>query len=271
MSNNFRDLHSYVSQRLLSLFETLAKKYHKLEKELLSKEQNSRIKIKCPDMKSKTFISSVHTSQEAESTLDNHLSSQPVNDEKLEMANTTITHELNPNDKPDVEINVNNLTELEMKSNAGDTTINVEDDDTTTTLVRIIFFLLSKSAFSKKSHFDLLYLRLLISQVQDINVLEEVLRMILEIINSCLSNQLQHNPNLIYALLYKKKIFDPFRNHQNFQDIIQNLDAVINYFSDKLKQVQSDLSVNEVLSTITQGTLVWPSHKLKVICCSKYY
>ena len=101
-------------------------------------------------------------------------------------------------------------------------------------------------------------------KVQDLNVLEEVLRMILEIINSCLSNQIQHNPNLVYALLYKKDIFDPFRNHQNFNDVIQNLDSVINYFSDKLKQVQTDLSVNEVLSTITQGTLVWPSHKLKV-------
>lgn len=89
--------------------------------------------------------------------------------------------------------------------------------------------------------------------------------MVLEIINSCLSNQLQHNPNLIYALLYKKNIFDPFRNHQNFQDVVQNLDIVINYFSNKLQQVQSDLSVKEVLSTIAQGTLQWPSHKLKVI------
>lgn len=88
--------------------------------------------------------------------------------------------------------------------------------------------------------------------------------MVLEIINSCLSNQLQHNPNLIYALLYKKNIFDPFRNHNNFQDVVQNLDIVINYFSDKLKPYGSDLDVNEVSAIITQGTLQWPSHKLKV-------
>lgn len=100
--------------------------------------------------------------------------------------------------------------------------------------------------------------------VQDLAVLEEVLRMVLEIINSCLSNQLQHNSNLIYALLYKKNIFDPFRNHHHFQDVVQNLDIVINYFSDKLKQAPSDLDVNEVSAIITQGTLQWPSHKLKV-------
>jgi hypothetical protein len=57
-------------------------------------------------------------------------------------------------------------------------------------------------------------------------VLEEVLRMVLEIINSCLSHQLAHNPNLVYTLLYKKHVFEPFRTHPAFQDIVQNVDAV---------------------------------------------
>ena len=38
MSNNFSNLHSYVSQRILSLFETLAKKYHRLENDLKTRE-----------------------------------------------------------------------------------------------------------------------------------------------------------------------------------------------------------------------------------------
>jgi hypothetical protein len=50
--------------------------------------------------------------------------------------------------------------------------------------------------------------------------------MVLEIINSCLSHQLAHNPNLIYTLLYKKHVFEPFRAHPAFQDIVQNIDAV---------------------------------------------
>ena len=33
-------------------------------------------------------------------------------------------------------------------------------------------------------------------------MLEEVLRMVLEIINSCLCNQTQQNPNPIYTILY---------------------------------------------------------------------
>jgi hypothetical protein len=50
--------------------------------------------------------------------------------------------------------------------------------------------------------------------------------MVLEIINSCLSHQLAHNPNLVYTLLYKKHVFEPFRTHPAFQDIVQNIDAV---------------------------------------------
>ncbi|XP_068107481.1 dymeclin isoform X2 [Hyperolius riggenbachi] len=59
---------------------------------------------------------------------------------------------------------------------------------------------------------------------QDLNVIEEVIRMMLEIINSCLTNSLHHNPNLVYALLYKRELFEQFRSHPSFQDIMQNID-----------------------------------------------
>ncbi|KTF81610.1 hypothetical protein cypCar_00040377, partial [Cyprinus carpio] len=62
-------------------------------------------------------------------------------------------------------------------------------------------------------------------KAQDLNVIEEVIRMMLEIINSCLSNSLHHNPNLLYALLYKRELFEQFRSHPSFQDIMQNLDT----------------------------------------------
>jgi hypothetical protein len=62
--------------------------------------------------------------------------------------------------------------------------------------------------------------------LQDLSVLEEVLRMVLEILNSCLSHQLVYCPNLIYTLLYKRSVFESFRTHPAFQDIIQNIDMV---------------------------------------------
>ncbi|XP_034180255.1 dymeclin [Osmia lignaria lignaria] len=158
MSAQFRSLHPYVSQRLLSLFETLAKKHSRLESKI----------------RAQPFVSS---------------------------DSTTVT--------------INGTT----------------------------------------ANTDL---------IQDLTILEEVLRMVLEIINSCLTHRLAHNPNLIYTLLYKKDIFQPFRMHTAFQDIVQNIDSVINFFSYKLEQKdQSQLGVSQVLNTIQQGTSEWPRDRLR--------
>jgi hypothetical protein len=62
--------------------------------------------------------------------------------------------------------------------------------------------------------------------VQDLTIIEDVMRMVLEIINSCLTHTLRHNINLIYTLLYNRDIFDNYRTHPSFQDILQNIDTV---------------------------------------------
>ncbi|MBN3322130.1 DYM protein, partial [Atractosteus spatula] len=104
---------------------------------------------------------------------------------------------------------------------------------------------------------------------QDLNVIEEVIRMMLEIINSCLANSLHHNPNLVYALLYKRELFEQFRSHPSFQDIMQNLDVVIGFFSARLEQAGSDLSVERVQEVIKQGAVALPKDRLKVRRCGK--
>ncbi|XP_046873239.1 dymeclin isoform X2 [Hypomesus transpacificus] len=98
---------------------------------------------------------------------------------------------------------------------------------------------------------------------QDLNVIEEVIRMMLEIINSCLSNSLHHNPNLVYALLYKRELFEQFRMHPSFQDIMQNLDMVIGFFSQRLEQAGTDLSVERVQEVIMKGAQALPKDRLK--------
>jgi len=102
--------------------------------------------------------------------------------------------------------------------------------------------------------------------IADVAVLEEVLRMILEIINSCLVAQIKNNPNLIYTLLYKKDLFQPFMTSPAFQDLSQNLQTVITYFNAKLEQIQEKkertLAVSEVQDVIKQTALQFPREKL---------
>ncbi|CAL8119884.1 unnamed protein product [Orchesella dallaii] len=99
--------------------------------------------------------------------------------------------------------------------------------------------------------------------VQDINVLEEVIRMVLEILNSTLSNQLAHNIHLIYTLLYKKHVFDAYRHYDASQDLVYNLDLVINYFTKRLGDEAKDLSVSEVMDRIQDGVLHWSPEILR--------
>ncbi|XP_068033496.1 dymeclin isoform X8 [Anomalospiza imberbis] len=98
---------------------------------------------------------------------------------------------------------------------------------------------------------------------QDLNVIEEVIRMMLEIINSCLTTSLHHNPNLVYALLYKRDLFEQFRTHPSFQDIMQNIDLVISFFSSRLEQAGAELSVERVLEIIKQGAVALPKDRLR--------
>ncbi|XP_028418977.1 dymeclin-like [Dendronephthya gigantea] len=100
--------------------------------------------------------------------------------------------------------------------------------------------------------------------VSDLAILEEVIRMVLEIINSCLTNTLHHNPNLVYTLLHRRELFAQFRTHPTFHDIIQNIDTVLAFFSARLEQhPEQTLSVQVVLDVIKQGTLQWPRDRLK--------
>ncbi|XP_058821899.1 dymeclin-like isoform X1 [Topomyia yanbarensis] len=159
MSGQFRSLHPYVAQRLVSLFETLAKKHARLDQQL----------------------------------------------------------------------------KLSANGNAANVTVSIAESTSD-------------------------------DMLQDLSVLEEVLRMVLEILNSCLSHQLVYCPNLVYTLLYKRNVFEAFRSHSAFQDIIQNIDMVVGFFSSRLVRVQDqrgELGVNEVLEVISKGASQWSSDRLR--------
>ncbi|CAK1548985.1 unnamed protein product [Leptosia nina] len=99
--------------------------------------------------------------------------------------------------------------------------------------------------------------------MEHIAVLDEVLRMLLEIVNSCLTHQLCNNLNLVYALLHKKQLFQQHSHH----NIAQNIEMVIGYFSTRLQRVQEgaggELGVTEVLQCIKKGAEQWSSDRLK--------
>ncbi|CAF2075744.1 unnamed protein product [Rotaria magnacalcarata] len=98
--------------------------------------------------------------------------------------------------------------------------------------------------------------------IQDLSIIEDVMRMILEIINSCLTHTLRYNVNLIYALLYNREIFDYYRTHPSFQDILQNIDTVITFFAEKVDQLQQR-SAEYIKETLEINVKQFPLDRLK--------
>ncbi|CAG9540808.1 unnamed protein product [Cercopithifilaria johnstoni] len=98
---------------------------------------------------------------------------------------------------------------------------------------------------------------------KDITALEEGIRSLLEICNSCLTSNLRANPHFIYTILYKRDLFDAFQNHPMFQDLIWNICAVINHFASRVQLLERGSSVSDVLATIEKGALHWPTDRLK--------
>jgi len=102
--------------------------------------------------------------------------------------------------------------------------------------------------------------------VQDAAVLEEVLRMVLEIINSCIVHQAQHNPNLIYTLLYKREMFELAAKNPAFQDLMGNVTTVMTNMGSRLEQAEArqgcSLSVGEVQEIVRQGAAHFPTDRL---------
>ncbi|XP_065063969.1 dymeclin-like isoform X2 [Rhopilema esculentum] len=82
----------------------------------------------------------------------------------------------------------------------------------------------------------------------DSNVLEEIIRMFLEILNSCVVTRLKENPNLVYTLLHEKETIEELETNPKFQDIMFN---VLAYFNSRLEKYTDDsLSVESVHDVI---------------------
>ena len=76
--------------------------------------------------------------------------------------------------------------------------------------------------------------------MQDLAIIEELMKMVIEIINSCITNSIHHNANLVYSILYHKNIYVQFRSHPTFQEVIQNIDVVRVYKNKKFQAVSKN-------------------------------
>jgi len=97
------------------------------------------------------------------------------------------------------------------------------------------------------------------------NTLEDVIRMMLEIFNSCLLNSGKSNPVFIYELLHKREVFTQFQTHPVFAELILNIETILAFFTARLEERAdgSNVSVSCVMEVIEEGVRQWPADRLK--------
>ncbi|KAA6428940.1 MAG: hypothetical protein FRX49_01050 [Trebouxia sp. A1-2] len=97
-------------------------------------------------------------------------------------------------------------------------------------------------------------------------VYADFMRTILEIINTIITTGLRQNPEMVYALLHRQDVFEPFRMHARFADILDNVQVVIDSFNQKVDSAQHregwSGSVTDVLGIIKENLSSWQSDRL---------
>ncbi|TPX30312.1 hypothetical protein SmJEL517_g06103 [Synchytrium microbalum] len=98
----------------------------------------------------------------------------------------------------------------------------------------------------------------------DCKVYSDVIALILEIINSVMTHTLQHNPQLVYALLHRRDMFARIETEPRFAELVENINTVVSHFQAKLSEagLRSPTS-DEVLQVIERAAKTWQGTKLR--------
>ncbi|XP_063723494.1 dymeclin-like isoform X2 [Symsagittifera roscoffensis] len=95
----------------------------------------------------------------------------------------------------------------------------------------------------------------------ELSVVEEILRLLLEIINNALTNQLAYNTSLVHCLIYDKDMLNSIRQNHNYQDIVYNLDVIVNFYLGKLNSSSEPFLIStcdNILNFIKESSKTFP-------------
>ncbi|XP_022956230.1 dymeclin-like [Cucurbita moschata] len=100
----------------------------------------------------------------------------------------------------------------------------------------------------------------------EIHIYTDFLRLVLEILNATLSYALPRNPEFIYAIMHRQEVFQPFKNHPRFNELLENIYTVLDFFNSRIdaQRMDGDWSVEKVLQVIINNCRSWRGEGLKM-------
>ncbi|KAL6192223.1 hypothetical protein ACLB2K_038608 [Fragaria x ananassa] len=103
-------------------------------------------------------------------------------------------------------------------------------------------------------------------QSTEIHIYTDFLRLVLEILNAILTYALPRNPEVVYAIMHRQEVFQPFRNHPRFNELLENIYTVLDFFNSRVDAQRTDgeWSVEKVLQVIIINCRSWRGEGMKM-------
>ncbi|XP_039130514.1 dymeclin [Dioscorea cayenensis subsp. rotundata] len=100
----------------------------------------------------------------------------------------------------------------------------------------------------------------------ELHIYTDFLRIVLEIFNAILTYALPRNPEVVYAIMHRQEVFQPFKNHPRFNELIENIYTVLDFFNSRMdmQQMEGEWSVDKVLQVIITNCRSWRGEGMKM-------
>lgn len=100
----------------------------------------------------------------------------------------------------------------------------------------------------------------------ELQIYTDFLRLVLEIINAILTYALPRNPEVVYAIMHRQEVFQPFRSHPRFNELLENIYTVLDFFNSRMdaQRMVGEWSVEKVLQVIINNCRSWRGEGMKM-------
>ncbi|KAK6929907.1 hypothetical protein RJ641_004001 [Dillenia turbinata] len=100
----------------------------------------------------------------------------------------------------------------------------------------------------------------------ELHIYTDFLQIVLEILNAILTYALPRNPEVVYAILHRQEVFQPFKNHPLFNELLENIFTVLDFFNSRMdaQGVEGGWSVEKVLQVIIINCRSWRGEGVKM-------
>ncbi|KAL3505986.1 hypothetical protein ACH5RR_031368 [Cinchona calisaya] len=100
----------------------------------------------------------------------------------------------------------------------------------------------------------------------ELHIYTDFLRIVLEILNAILTYTVPRNPEVIYAIMHRQEVFQPFRNHPRFNELLENIFTVLDFFNSRMdaQKMDGEWSVEKVLEVIIINCRSWRGEGMKM-------